>query len=123
MLRRPPRSTRTDTLFPYTTLFRSVGRRHRRSGSGRRHDPHAQGHRGGEIGRAHVCTPVTNAHLVCRLLLEKKNVGKLARSTRALSDIAELTGRLEKAGDLNWEKHAEVFTEKRNREDLTSQHD
>src|SRR3546814_13227546 len=30
MLRRPPRSTRTDTLFPYTTLFRSV-----RSGAGR----------------------------------------------------------------------------------------
>src|SRR3546814_4753707 len=29
MLRRPPRSTRTDTLFPYTTLFRSVS-----SGSG-----------------------------------------------------------------------------------------
>src|SRR3546814_15623704 len=29
MIRRPPRSTRTDTLFPYTTLFRSwrVGRR------------------------------------------------------------------------------------------------
>src|SRR3546814_9135756 len=27
MIRRPPRSTRTDTLFPYTTLFRSGGRR------------------------------------------------------------------------------------------------
>src|SRR3546814_11273481 len=26
MSRRPPRSTRTDTLFPYTTLFRSAGR-------------------------------------------------------------------------------------------------
>src|SRR3546814_6543286 len=25
-----------------------------------------------QIGRAHVCTPVTNAHLVCRLLLEKQ---------------------------------------------------
>src|SRR3546814_8676057 len=25
MIRRPPRSTRTDTLFPYTTLFRSPG--------------------------------------------------------------------------------------------------
>src|SRR3546814_13869047 len=24
MIRRPPRSTRTDTLFPYTTLFRSL---------------------------------------------------------------------------------------------------
>src|SRR3546814_4888717 len=30
MIRRPPRSTRTDTLFPYTTLFRSriLGQRH-----------------------------------------------------------------------------------------------
>src|SRR3546814_7115886 len=27
MIRRPPRSTRTDTLFPYATLFRSAGRR------------------------------------------------------------------------------------------------
>src|SRR3546814_8794697 len=27
MVRRPPRSTRTDTLFPYTTLFRSAARR------------------------------------------------------------------------------------------------
>src|SRR3546814_14315697 len=26
MIRRPPRSTRTDTLFPYTTLFRSIER-------------------------------------------------------------------------------------------------
>src|SRR3546814_2200360 len=26
MIRRPPRSTRTDTLFPYTTLFRSASR-------------------------------------------------------------------------------------------------
>src|SRR3546814_5523443 len=35
MIRRPPRSTRTDTLFPYTTLFRS--------GGGRR--PHGLPHR------------------------------------------------------------------------------
>src|SRR3546814_6503257 len=30
MIRRPPRSTRTDTLFPYTTLFRSARRAERR---------------------------------------------------------------------------------------------
>src|SRR3546814_3341357 len=36
MIRRPPRSTRTDTLFPYTTLFRSlVGDRRRRAARGR----------------------------------------------------------------------------------------
>src|SRR3546814_12772940 len=32
MIRRPPRSTRTDTLFPYTTLFRSRDRRRYRRG-------------------------------------------------------------------------------------------
>src|SRR3546814_17113987 len=36
MIRRPPRSTRTDTLFPYTTLFRSPGSGARR---GRRTQP------------------------------------------------------------------------------------
>src|SRR3546814_18517191 len=36
MIRRPPRSTRTDTLFPYTTLFRSVAR-------AVNHDPAVQG--------------------------------------------------------------------------------
>src|SRR3546814_12195599 len=30
MIRRPPRSTRTDTLFPYTTLFRAAERTRRR---------------------------------------------------------------------------------------------
>src|SRR3546814_12387023 len=40
MIRRPPRSTRTDTLFPYTTRFRS-GRHLRRRGAGR-------------VGEAHV---------------------------------------------------------------------
>src|SRR3546814_1563966 len=32
MIRRPPRSTRTDTLFPYTTLFRSAVLAHRQDG-------------------------------------------------------------------------------------------
>src|SRR3546814_11278990 len=39
MIRRPPRSTRTDTLFPYTTLFRSIvidfGAGDQRGGGGR----------------------------------------------------------------------------------------
>src|SRR3546814_7108873 len=37
MIRRPPRSTRTDTLFPYTTRFRSHGCADRRRASPRRH--------------------------------------------------------------------------------------
>src|SRR3546814_6926927 len=121
MIRRPPRSTRTDTLFPYTTLFRSAvlrrvppppaagaGSPHRlprpqqvgglrslrkraagseaarssSTGAGARPRHAITLHSGcglpgsnplsEEIGRAHVRTPVTNAHLVCRLLLEKK---------------------------------------------------
>src|SRR3546814_3484287 len=45
MIRRPPRSTRTDTLFPYTTLFRSRAGRDgpagRASGNGRAWQPPA----------------------------------------------------------------------------------
>src|SRR3546814_7669649 len=40
MIRRPPRSTRTDTLFPYTTLFRSVS-----------HDPSAPSPFAGQTSR------------------------------------------------------------------------
>src|SRR3546814_13098625 len=36
MLRRPPRSTRTDTLFPYTTLFRSIAVDPKSGGTARR---------------------------------------------------------------------------------------
>src|SRR3546814_20079660 len=39
MIRRPPRSTRTDTLFPYTTLFRSYARTKKFS-VGRRREQH-----------------------------------------------------------------------------------
>src|SRR3546814_2689188 len=95
MIRRPPRSTRTDTLCPYTTLFRSyhgwrggTDRRAQRPGA----PPHRAGRRSvrrfagralarWQIGRAHVCTPVTNAHLVCRLLLETKKVRQELKNT------------------------------------------
>src|SRR3546814_20541033 len=49
MIRRPPRSTRTDTLFPYTTLFRSTPARRRR---GRAGDRHRRGCRAGAAGMA-----------------------------------------------------------------------
>src|SRR3546814_6174202 len=99
MIRRPPRSTRTDTLFPDTTLFRSLllllcllagcgeerlfagqyaitpggEAQFRISGDGnfyvleKRH-----GDSWGDRKSTRL-NPVTNAHLVCRLLLEKKN--------------------------------------------------
>src|SRR3546814_7134403 len=104
MIRRPPRSTRTDTLFPYTTLFRSRGRGARGRGSSRsarsaarpppaptpgpattRSEEHTS-----ELqslmrisyavfclhkktnGRAHVCNPVTNTHILSRILHYKQ---------------------------------------------------
>src|SRR3546814_5479499 len=104
MIRRPPRSTRTDTLFPYTTLFRSDDSPHscgrppwwdqggfalnrvaamsatpflrRAASTGRNRDCHPI--RGSALpspaffGRDRKSTrlnSVTNAHLVCRLLL------------------------------------------------------
>src|SRR3546814_17581140 len=39
MIRRPPRSTRTDTPFPYPTLFRSASESSGRSGTGHRRTP------------------------------------------------------------------------------------
>src|SRR3546814_9247455 len=63
MIRRPPRSTRTDTLFPYTTLFRSRCSRHhgaqpesrasdqRGDGPGGQGDERPHGHRVRHYGR------------------------------------------------------------------------
>src|SRR5258705_10131062 len=69
MIRRPPRST----LFPYTTLFRSP-----REGGWHGLSPQAarRGHQSaGEDGRSeeHTSELQSLRHLVCRLLLEKKN--------------------------------------------------
>src|SRR3546814_9731603 len=93
MIRRPPRSTRTDTLFPYTTLFRSAPNGTTLSISGKaglefvhKFEPDnvqfadqfsgKVGHTGfvHEDRKSTRRTPVTNAHLVCRLLLEKKKI-------------------------------------------------
>src|SRR3546814_8436873 len=84
MIRRPPRSTRTDTLFPYTTLFRSMQNvpdvtmtTLSRTGDGTL----ATTLTAASVDdidavlldrKSTRLTPVTNAHLVCRLLLEKK---------------------------------------------------
>src|SRR3546814_2031765 len=93
MLRRPPRSTRTDTLFPDTTLFRSRVRRclavarvgEREAGEqgvgdrtrvlqvtefGDQHEVLATAEH--LRSEEHTSELQTNAHLVCRLLLEKK---------------------------------------------------
>src|SRR5256885_3117178 len=72
MIRRPPRST----LFPYTTLFRSLAdaepglqpRPARVAGSGR--------HRRGDRSEEHTSELQSPCNLVCRLLLEKKKKKK-----------------------------------------------
>src|SRR5438552_10109812 len=69
MIRRPPRST----LFPYTTLFRSEARRRDAAQVLEGADVLADG--GGEVLRSeeHTSELQSPDHLVCRLLLEKKN--------------------------------------------------
>src|SRR3546814_9755039 len=50
MIRRPPRSTRTDTLFPYTTLFRSAGLPFAETQAGKGALPHDHPHNLGSVG-------------------------------------------------------------------------
>src|SRR5690349_22178538 len=81
MIRRPPRST----LFPYTTLFRSLPHR-----GGRPEDPvrHARGvagfdpRRDGPRSEEHTSELQSRRDLVCRLLLEKKKKKNSKQSTR-----------------------------------------
>src|SRR3712207_7430554 len=80
MIRRPPRST----LFPYTTLFRSLlsGREGRRRKQERRGGRNDDGHRNppwrarppcrGPRSEEHTSELQSRQYLVCRLLLEKK---------------------------------------------------
>src|SRR5256886_12323734 len=87
MIRRPPRST----LFPYTTLFRSILTEQHGPGrtephSDRNHSHHRRGHQNCKDGENYVECPLqqgirseehtselqSQSNLVCRLLLEKK---------------------------------------------------
>src|SRR3546814_17143151 len=72
MIRRPPRSTRTDTLFPYTTLFRSV---------------ELVGHRRGEVV-THTTDLVVNATGF------RPNLDMLREIRLELDDIVEAPRRL-----------------------------
>src|SRR3712207_7129869 len=98
MIRRPPRST----LFPYTTLFRSMRRRQRRLGGWFEHDGVTANERRRDLpgwdrdGKVPRCDDSNNTerrseehtselqsrqYLVCRLLLEKKNKINTCTST------------------------------------------
>src|SRR3546814_9217944 len=80
MIRRPPRSTRTDTLFPYTTLFRSA-----HAGSNRRRAPPDR--RGG------CCPPVEKAS--CPGNGPCRNHGKTARPSPGSQRSEEHTSELQ----------------------------
>src|SRR3546814_3639650 len=102
MIRRPPRATRTDTLFPYTTLFRSGHRLGPRVGGKR------NGQRGGIMGMAwafggaafggvavgllSLCCTAAQAQSLEELrdmpiaALSKLDVTSVTRSTASLAD-------------------------------------
>src|SRR3546814_15506054 len=67
MIRRPPRSTRTDTLFPYTTLFRSGQLRTRRRSSRNRHSQERE--HAGEVSTAteEESSPNSRFPTVCQI--------------------------------------------------------
>src|SRR3712207_9039974 len=79
MIRRPPRST----LFPYTTLFRSRGRRGHPAGLG----PHHERGLGRDAVRSeeHTSELQSRQYLVCRLLLEKKKKTKTIQYEKIIS--------------------------------------
>src|SRR2546423_4128823 len=79
MIRRPPRST----LFPYTTLFRSVGTRIEPL-TGQHFVKHHADRVDVMRSEEHTSELQSLAYLVCRLLLEKKNTGAAARGRHAV---------------------------------------
>src|SRR3546814_6866818 len=95
MIRRPPRSTRTDTLFPYTTLFRSTRRGFGPDAEHIFHPPRRHGEgRPGQIRKAR--TPDYPAHR--NRHAERSDAlsrqGLLPRPPRALRAFARRTGLL-----------------------------
>src|SRR3546814_10896300 len=82
MIRRPPGSTRTDTLFPYTTRFRSSGRKGKR-------DPGVECRAAGRRPRRGECAP----HHQCRhfpRLYERLSEGSRRRSEEHPSELQSL---------------------------------
>src|SRR3546814_12662152 len=85
MIRRPPRSTRTDTLFPYTTLFRSsaaVPARHGRYAS-RERSLRASTQNGAEVAVSIRHLAVIGLGLVG---------GSFARALRAAGEVERIVG-------------------------------
>src|SRR3546814_17865059 len=97
MIRRPPRSTRTDTLFPYTTLFRSrrscprrrIAPRPPKGDDGRRDsrrpgsDPHWFGC--GLGGHEPDCRPYDRRHADCTLAFDVRHSRRLSAYAQTAS--------------------------------------
>src|SRR3546814_17095466 len=95
MIRRPPRSTRTDTLFPYTTLFRSETPGHIRYGGEAHVDAQLRSYGIDRIGKsgADVDLPIEMARAVARLpaidfdrFVHNGRFGRIARFQRSKVD-------------------------------------
>src|SRR3546814_4560356 len=71
MIRRPPRSTRTDTLFPYTTLFRSC----RWSHASNRRAALQQLHRGERPRQPHEIASIEPQHISSLALMSRYSHG------------------------------------------------
>src|SRR3546814_3305839 len=79
MIRRPPRSTRTDTLFPYTTLFRSHGDETRRGAHPRQ--PTAD---------RRICRKIETAVIGDIGIREQGNIGDAVGGSRSEEHTSEL---------------------------------
>src|SRR3546814_926432 len=92
MIRRPPRSTRTDTLFPYTTLFRSRKRDHRAVAHARRLTVERAGQADAGAARPAPGDEAVEFHRPLRPHLHRKRIIKgrrpfqIAGSQRHISD-------------------------------------
>src|SRR3546814_7307850 len=104
MIRRPPRSTRTDTLFPYTTLFRSLEQQNlargdraeddkaRRYGQKRRKGPglpERYQNSGGKHEQQTHCRP--HKRQPCRALVATVSEGRSEEHTSELQSLMRIS--------------------------------
>src|SRR3546814_9729133 len=91
MIRRPPRSTRTDTLFPYTTLFRAV--------PGRRGPPDRATHRPVHRRSAHLSQHLQEQWQPAAAADTEEHHVERRRQTAAGADRPQESGRLSAAAE------------------------
>src|SRR3546814_5969783 len=88
MIRRPPRSTRTDTLFPYTTLFRSEDNSGTRQVIGRELHCDLVTRQNPDVMHTHLARDVAQNYMAIFQLDAKSCVGKVLKNlTLHLYDV------------------------------------